>query len=126
MSTTGEQGLQKATFGSPDEVRDLSGMGTVEVVKAGGITVSRSTFQPGWRWSEHVKPKVGGDSCQVLHHSFVTSGRLHVRMEDGSEQEFGPDDIWIIPPGHDAWVVGDEPVVALDFAPTAANYAKPT
>ncbi len=122
----GTSGLARGSFSSPDEVRDLSGMGTVEVVKVGDVTVSRSTFRPGWRWSQHVRPKVGGESCQVHHHSFVTSGRLHVRMDDGREEEFGAGEVWIIPPGHDAWVVGDEPVVALDFSPGAATYGKPT
>lgn len=118
--------IEKASFASPNEVRDLSGKGTVEIVKLGDIGVSRSTFRPGWRWSQHVKPLVGGESCQVLHTSFVTSGRLRVRLEDGTEDEFGAGDIWLIPPGHDAWVVGDEPVVALDFSPSASSYAKPT
>lgn len=117
--------LAKGSFGSPAEVRDLSGKGTVELVKIGDVTVSRTTFQPGWRWSEHVKPIVGGDSCQALHHSFVTSGRIAVRMDDGSEDEFVAGDVWVIPPGHDAWVVGDEAVVAYDFSPGAATYAKP-
>ena len=114
--------MEKGSFSKPTETRDLSGMGTVEVVRVGDITVSRTTLRPGWRWSEHVKPNVGGDSCQTLHHSFVTSGRLAVRMGDGSQEEFGAGDIWIIPPGHDAWVVGDEPFVALDFSPAAASY----
>ena len=113
--------MEKGSFSKPTETRDLSGMGTVEVVRLGDITVSRSTFRPGWRWSEHVKPIVGGDSCQTLHHSFVTSGRLAVRMDDGSQEEFGAGDIWVIPPGHDAWVVGNEAVVTLDFSSAAAE-----
>lgn len=117
--------LEKKNLDSPDETRDLSGMGMVQIVKIGETVVSRSTFKPGWRWSEHVKPIVGGDSCQVLHHSFVVSGRLAVLSNDGSQEEYGANDVWVIQPGHDAWVVGDEPVVALDFAPTAADYAKP-
>lgn len=114
--------MEKGSFSEPTETRDLSGMGTVEVVRMGDVTVSRSTFKPGWRWSQHVKPIVGGDSCQVHHHSFVTSGRLTVRSDDGGQEEFGAGDIWDIPPGHDAWVVGDEAVVALDFSPAAASY----
>ncbi len=119
-----QRSLLKKSLDTPDETRDLSGMGTVEVVKIGDLTVSRSTFQPGWRWSEHVRPIAGGESCQVLHHSFITSGRLHVRSDDGSEDEFSTGDVWVIQPGHDAWVVGDDAVVTLDFAPTAATYAK--
>lgn len=114
--------MEKGSFSEPTETRDLSGMGTVEVVRLGDVTVSRSTFKPGWRWSQHVKPIVGGDSCQVHHHSFVTAGRLAVRSDDGSQEEFGAGDIWDIPPGHDAWVVGDEAVVALDFSPAATSY----
>lgn len=117
--------LQKKSLDSPDETRDLSGMGKVEVVKIGNLTASRSTFKPGWRWSEHVKPIVGGDSCQVLHHSFVLSGRLRVKSNDGSEEEYGAGDVWVIQPGHDAWVVGKEDVVALDFSPGAETYGKP-
>ena len=117
--------LQKKSLDSPDETRDLSGMGRVEVVKIGDLTASRSTFKPGWRWSEHVKPIVGGDSCQVLHHSFVLSGRLRVKSNDGSEEEYGAGDVWVIQPGHDAWVVGNEAVVALDFSPGAETYGKP-
>lgn len=115
--------LEKKSLDSPDETRDLSGKGKVEVVKIGDMTVSRSTFDPGWRWSEHVKPIVGGESCQALHRSFVISGRLHVKSNDGSEEEYKAGDVWLIQPGHDAWVVGNDKVVALDFAPTAATYA---
>lgn len=117
--------LQKKSLDSPDETRDLSGMGTVQVVKIGDLTASRSTFKPGWRWSEHVRPIVGGESCQVLHQSFVLSGRLRVRSNDGSEEEYGAGDVWVIQPGHDAWVVGNEDVVALDFAPGTESYGKP-
>jgi quercetin dioxygenase-like cupin family protein len=113
--------MDKGSFSKPIKIVDLSGKGTVEVVGVGDITVSRLTFQPGWRWSEHAKPIVGGDSCQTHHHGFVTSGRLVVRMNDGSQEEFGPGDVWIIPPGHDAWVVGDESVVALEFPPASAS-----
>lgn len=118
--------LQRKSLDSPDETRDLSGMGKVEVVKIGELTVSRSSFKPGWRWSEHVKPIVGGDSCQVLHSSFVISGRLRVRSNDGDEEEYGAGDVWVIQPGHDAWVVGSDSVVSLDFSATAATYAKPS
>ena len=84
----------------------------------------RAIFEPGWKWSESVKPIAGTDSCQVAHMGYQISGRMKVRMDDGSEQEFGPGDAGVIPPGHDAWVVGDEPVVFIDFQ-GAALYAKP-
>lgn len=88
------------------------------------MAVSRLTFLPGWKWSVHVKPIVGGSSWQTFHHGFVTSRRLTVRMDDGTQQDFEAGDIWVIPPGHDAWVVGREPVVALEFPPPAVVQAR--
>jgi quercetin dioxygenase-like cupin family protein len=117
--------LEKKSLDSPDETRDLSGMGKVEIVKIGKSMASRATFKPGWRWSQHVKPIAKTESCQVLHEGVVTSGRLHVKSNDGSEEEYKAGDVWVIQPGHDAWVVGNEPVVAIDFSPAAADYAKP-
>jgi hypothetical protein len=98
----------------------------VEVTTLGEFNASRFVLKPGWRWSESVKPIVGTDSCQVLHTGYNVSGRLHVRMEDGTEEEgFGPGDAYVIPPGHDAWVVGDEPVVSVDMSSvTVERYAK--
>jgi quercetin dioxygenase-like cupin family protein len=81
------------------------------------------TFEPGWRWSEHVKPIAKTDSCQATHLMYCISGRMHVRMDDGTEQEIGPGDLAAIPSGHDAWIVGDEPCVAVDWG-GSANYAK--
>jgi hypothetical protein len=78
--------------------------------------VGRATFRPGWRWSTDVKPVVGTDSCQLAHSSYVVSGRFHVRMDDGTERELGPGDAHVVSAGHDAWVVGDEPCVAIDFS----------
>ena len=115
--------IVKKNFDSPDETRPIAG-GSVDVVNFGELQPMRTTFQPGWRWSESVKPIVKTESCQVHHLSYFLSGRLVVRMDDGSEAEFGPGDIAEIPEGHDAWVIGDEPVVALDFR-GGAIYAKP-
>jgi quercetin dioxygenase-like cupin family protein len=117
--------LEKKSMDAPDETRDLSGMGKVEIVKIGQVTAARATFKPGWRWSQHVKPIVGGDSCQVLHEGVVMSGRMRVRSNDGSEEEYKAGDVWVIQPGHDAWVVGNDAVVAIDFSPAVADYAKP-
>ena len=114
--------LEKKSLDQPDEMRPID-KGTVEVVELDGATVMRTTFQPGWRWSEHVKPVVGGDSCQTHHVGYVISGRMHVLMNDGSEMDLGPGEALQIPPGHDAWVVGDEPYVGLDFR-GGATYAK--
>lgn len=108
--------LEQKTFSAPDEVRPMSGKGQVEVVRIGDGVVGRATFEPGWRWSEHVKPIAGTQSCQAAHVGYVISGRQRVRMDDGTEMEFGPGDLIAIPPGHDGWVVGDEPCVLLDFA----------
>ena len=107
---------------APDEVRKFTN-GQLEVVNIGGGTVGRFTAQPGWKWSNDVKPIAGTDLCQAGHFLYQISGRMAVKLADGSEMESGPGDIAVIPPGHDAWVVGNEPVVAIDWS-GAANYAK--
>lgn len=110
-------------FSSPDEVRTPP-KARVEVVNLGGAQVMRATFEPGWKWSESVKPIVGTESCQVAHLMYQMSGRMQIKMDDGTEYEIGPGDTAAIPPGHDAWVIGNEPVTAVDFQ-GALNYAKP-
>jgi uncharacterized cupin superfamily protein len=117
MSTTVKKNLHK-----PDEVREFP-KGRLEVVKVGDLTFGKATFQPGWKWSEHVKPIAKTSSCQVNHNGLVLSGRMRIRMDDGSETEIGPGDVFVCPPGHDAWIIGDEPCVAYDFS-GAALYAK--
>lgn len=116
--------IQRKSLDQPDETRPVD-KGAVEVVQLDSGTVMRTVFQPGWRWSECVKPIVGGDSCQVDHFGYVVSGHMHVRMNDGEEIDFGPGDAMHIPPGHDAWIVGDETYVGLDFQ-GGAQYAKPS
>src|SRR5438876_3339270 len=106
-----------------DEVREFPN-GKVEIAKLGDAVIGRATFEPGWRWSESVKPVAGTDSCQVHHIGYQMSGRLGVRLDDGSGLEVGPGEVYNIPPGHDAWVIGDEPVVSVDFR-GAETYAKP-
>ena len=113
----------KKNFESPEETRNVD-KGTVEILNLGDAQVMRVTFQPGWKWSECVKPVAGTDSCEVGHLVYVNSGRMALKMDDGSEVEIGPGDVASIPPGHDAWIVGDEPFVGLDFQ-GASNYAKP-
>ena len=103
------------SFDSPDETRPTADRGRVEIVKLGSGTVGRVVSQPGWRWSEHVKPIAGTESCQAPHIGYAVSGRLAYRMDDGTEGEIGPGDAFVLPPGHDAWVVGDEEVVQVDF-----------
>ena len=116
--------IQRKPFDQPDETRPVD-KGVVEVVTIAGTTMARTSFEPGWQWSECVKPIVGGESCQVNHVGYCISGRLHVRMDDGEEIEIGAGEASHIPPGHDAWVVGDEPYVGLDFV-GAEGYAKPS
>jgi mannose-6-phosphate isomerase-like protein (cupin superfamily) len=114
--------LEKKSLDQPDETRPID-KGTVEVVELDGATVMRTTFQPGWRWSECVKPVVGTESCQTHHLGYAISGHMHVVMDDGTELEIGPGEAMQIPPGHDAWIVGDEPYVGVDFK-GGPGYAK--
>ena len=109
-------------YSQPDETRKFE-KGHIELITIEGHTVGRATLQPGWKWSTCVKPLVDTRWCEASHLQYPISGRLHVVMEDGSEHEFGPGDLTFIPPGHDAWVVGQEPVVALDMT-GLKNYAK--
>jgi mannose-6-phosphate isomerase-like protein (cupin superfamily) len=117
-------GVEVRDFSSPDETRTPHKT-RVDVVRMGGASAARFTFEPGWRWSECVKPVVGTDSCQVRHVGVVETGRMAVRHEDGSEVEIEPGKAYVIEPGHDAWVVGNERVVAYEFESQAAEeYAK--
>jgi mannose-6-phosphate isomerase-like protein (cupin superfamily) len=113
---------EKKSANAPDETRTFT-RGKIEVLNIGGGAVGRATFEPGWKWSNDVKPIAGTDLCQAPHFMYQISGRMHVVMADGSEFEMGPGDVAVIPPGHDAWVVGDETVVGVDWS-GAANYAK--
>lgn len=113
--------MQKKTFSQPDETRTFE-KGRLELVTLGGVTFGRATLQPGWRWSTSVKPLVNTESCQAPHLQYHVSGRLHVVMDDGMEKEFVPGDVYLIPPGHDAWVVGEEAVVVIDIS-GMARYA---
>ena len=117
--------LEVKNFDSPDETRPFEGTGKADVVKIGGRTIGRGRFEPGWKWSENVKPIAGTESCEVSHLGYVISGRMRVFMDDGTENEAGPGDVMAIPPGHDAEVVGDEPCVSLDFG-EFGDYAKRT
>jgi hypothetical protein len=117
-------GVESRAFESPDETRTPDKT-RVEVVRMGGTTAARLTFEPGWRWSECVKPVAGTESCQVRHVGIVESGRMTVRHDDGTEAEIGPGRAYVIEPGHDAWVVGDERFVGYEFESRAAEeYAR--
>lgn len=108
---------------SPEEIIDL-GMVRSSLVTVGGLTVSRDVHEPGWRWSTHVKPIVGTESCQVRHVGVILTGRIHIRLDDGTEFELGPLDVIDIPAGHDGWVVGDEPVEMIAWM-GAKNWLAP-
>jgi len=116
------QQTEHRNFDNPDEVREFPN-GHAEILKVGGGEVGKYVFEPGWRWSNDVKPIAGTDSCQAPHFQYHVSGRLCVRMDDGTEFIAGPGDITSLPSGHDGWVVGDEPAVVIDWY-GASNYAK--
>jgi quercetin dioxygenase-like cupin family protein len=119
-----DQKLVRKTRGSADEIRNFpEGKGRMEVYKLGEATIGRGEFAPGWKWSQHVKPLAGTDSCQCSHTGYVLEGRMIVKMDDGTQTEYGPGDFFYMPPGHDAWVVGNQRCVLLDFT-GVAQYAK--
>jgi hypothetical protein len=111
MTTT--QQTTKRSLSEPDEVVEMP-KGRLEIVKIGEAVFGRAVFEPGWRWSEHVKPVAKTASCEFPHALYVTSGALHVQMDDGTELDLVAGDVAVIAPGHDAWVVGDEPVIGYD------------
>lgn len=113
--------LEIRRFDSPDEVRVFE-KGRFELLRIGGMTVGRASYEPGWKWSEHVKPTAGTELCEVEHVGLVLSGRVKVVMKGGMEFEIGPGDLFAIPPGHDSWVVGNEPYVSIHLL-GAAQYA---
>jgi SnoaL-like domain len=127
-STSGGAGAAGATkaehraFGTADDVRTF-GHGRAEVLNAAGGTVGRFTLEPGWRWSQDVKPIAGTELCEAPHFAYHLSGTLHVRMADGSEFDVKGGELAVIPPGHDAWVLGDEPVRIVDWQ-GALHYAE--
>jgi mannose-6-phosphate isomerase-like protein (cupin superfamily) len=113
--------LQIRRFDQPDERRSFE-KGAFQVVTAGGMTLGRASYEPGWRWSEHVGPTAGTELCEVEHVGMVLSGRAAVRMADGTELVIEAGDVFAIPPGHDSWVLGEEPYVSLHLL-GAADYA---
>ena len=115
-------GVESKSLDSPEEVRSPEKT-TVDVVRVGSAEVGRFTMQPGWRWSECIKPVVGTDSCQAEHLGYSVSGRLAIAHADGTSVEIAPGEAYYIAPGHEAWVVGDEPFVGIEFK-SAGEYAK--
>jgi hypothetical protein len=112
------------SFETPDDTRAFPN-GRAEILKIGDSEIGRLVFQPGWRWSNDVKPIAGTASCEAPHFQYHVSGRLAIRMDDGTELVAGPGDVTSLPSGHDAWVVGDEPVVVVDWF-GASTYAAST
>ena len=109
-------------FSTPDEVREFP-KGRLELIKIGGATIGRAIFEPGWRWSTSVKPIANTKSCEAPHFQYHVSGTLRILMDDGSEFDCKPGDVSLLPSGHDAWVVGEEPAVVVDFQ-GMVDYAK--
>ena len=125
MGTLTSPKLEVKRGNAPDESRPFANHGHAEFHKLGsGGGVMRGVFEPGWKWSQDVAPIAGTKSCQAPHLGYAVSGRMRIRMEDGSEQEIGPGDFFKIDPGHDAWVVGSEACVLVDFG-GYTQYAKP-
>ena len=122
---TQTQPLELRSFDEPDEVREGNNWRLELLNLAGGAQVGRITLQPGWRWTEHVRPVAGTELCQAPHQQYQVAGRIHVVMADGAEVEFGPGDVVSLPPGHDAWVVGDETAVAIDWQGASVWAARP-
>ena len=115
--------LRSGSLETPHETRTFD-KGKAELISLGDATVGRLTMEAGWRWADSVKPLVGTDSCQNHHMGVATAGHMHVEMGDGSSLEIVPGDVYEIPPGHDAWTVGDEAFIGFEFK-SAAQYAKP-
>jgi quercetin dioxygenase-like cupin family protein len=116
--------IETKRFDSPDETRPFESHGHLELLSLGGKEIGRGTFEPGWRWSEHVKPIAQTESCEFPHFGYVLSGRMRIQMDDGGSGEIAAGDVFSIPPGHDAEVVGDEPCVMIDIGEEDAEYAR--
>jgi len=125
MGTLASSKLQVKRGNAPDESRPFADHGYGEIHKIGNGTVMHGVFEPGWKWSKHIAPIAQTRSCQAPHLGYVVSGRMRIRMDDGTEEELSPGDFFKIGPGHDAWVVGDERCVLVDFG-GYEQYAKPT
>ena len=118
--------VESKNFDSPDEVREFTdGKGHADLISIAGKSIGKATFEPGWKWSNNVKPIAQTDSCQTYHVGYVLSGQMRVFGNDGTETEAQAGDVFVIEPGHDAEVIGDEACVTLEFG-DAASYARPS
>ncbi len=115
--------LEVKNVAKPDETREFP-KGHLDIVNLNGVVFGQLTAEPGWKWSECIKPIAGTDSCQVHHNGYVVQGRMRIRMDDGTEQDVSAGDVLVCPPGHDAWIVGDETCIMFDFSSQIQNYAK--
>lgn len=113
---------EKKNFSKPDEVREFP-KGKLELLNIGGATIARAIFEPGWRWAESVQPLAQTHSCEIPHFQYHVSGILRIRMDDGTEFDCKPGDVSLLPSGHDAWTVGKEPAIVVDFQ-GMIDYAK--
>jgi hypothetical protein len=114
--------LEILNLSEPEETREFP-RGRFELFRIGGVAIGRASYEPGWRWTEHVGPTAGTELCEVEHVGLVVSGHAAVLMADGAERVLEPGDLFAIPPGHDSWVVGEEPYVSLHFL-GADQYAR--
>jgi hypothetical protein len=114
--------LEVKSFSNPEETRTFD-KGKLELIKVGGALLGRATLQPGWKWSESVKPIAKTKSCEAPHFQYHASGTIRIKMDDGTERDVKAGEVSLVPTGHDAWVVGNEPVVLIDFQ-GMADYAK--
>jgi len=121
-NSTGIEIAECKSFAKPDEVREFP-QGKLELIKIGGATIGRAVLQPGWKWSTSVQPLAKTSSCEAPHFQYHISGVLRILMDDGKEFDCKPGDVSLLPSGHDAWVVGKEPVVVVDFQ-GMIDYAK--
>ena len=112
--------LESRNTATPDDKKSFE-HGEISLVNLTGFTVGRAELRPGWRWSSDVAPLAGTEACPGTHRSYVVSGRMHVAMSDGRELDLGPGDAHLVGPGHDAWVIGDQPCVTIDFIPTGGG-----
>lgn len=116
--------IRVRSLDEPDERREFP-HGHADVLEVAGHKLDRAVLEPGWRWSESVKPIAGTDLCEFDHYGYVAAGRMHLEMADGSAADVGPGDVVVCPPGHDAWVLGDEPCVFVEMSEqVATNYAR--
>ena len=115
--------VRKKATSKPDETRKFVDKGKVDTFTFEDRTIAIGTFEPGWKWSSHVKPIAGTDTCKSPHFGYVVSGRMRIKGDDGSEEEFATGDIFMIEPGHDAWIVGNDTCRLVDFA-LSPTYAK--